>query len=79
MKIVRAIFEIWTKTSKMTQKLGVYPICEPSRVFFKNRALSLLHPYGALKACKKLEKNNERSPTYLKTDGLTDAQPDGHG
>ena len=28
--------------------------------------------YGALTSCKKLEKNNEQSPRYLKTDGWTD-------
>ena len=36
--------------------------------FFNNRALSLLYPYGALTSCKKLEKTNERSLRYLKTD-----------
>ena len=28
----------------------------------------LLYPYGALTSCKNLEKNNEQSPRYLKTD-----------
>ena len=31
--------------------------------------LSLLYPYGSLTSCKKLEKTNERSLRYLKTDG----------
>ena len=43
----------------------------PPRFFFKNRALSLLYPYGTT-SCKKLEKNNERSQRYLKTDQQTD-------
>ena len=43
-------------------------ICDLLRFFFKNRAPSLLYPYGALTSCKKLEKNNERSLRYLKTD-----------
>ena len=56
------------KTSKMPQKWGFSPICDPPRFFFKNRALSLLYPYGALTSCKKLEKSLERSLRYLKTD-----------
>ena len=32
-----------------------------------------------LTSCKKLEKTNEQSPRYLKTDGLTDGQTDGQG
>ena len=35
-------------------------------IFF--RALSLLYPYGALTACKKLEKTNKLSLRYSKTD-----------
>ena len=59
--------EYGQKTSKMPQKWGFSPICDP-----KNRALSLLCPYGALTSCKKLEKTNEQSLRYLKTDGHTD-------
>ena len=29
-----------------------YPICDPIMIFFKNLALSLLYPYGALTSCK---------------------------
>ena len=70
-KIVGAVFEMWTKTIKNAPKRRVFPICDPPRFFFKNRALSLLYPYGALTSCKKLEKTNERSLRYLKTDGRT--------
>ena len=49
--------------------MGVFPICDPSTFFFKNLALSLLYSYGSLTSCKKLEKTNERSLRYLKTDG----------
>ena len=62
--------------SKMPPKWGFSPICDPPRFFFKNRALSLLYPYGALTSCKKLEKTNEQSLKYLKTDGLTDRPTD---
>ena len=56
------------KTSNMPQKWGFYPICDPQEFFFKNQALSLLYPYGTLTSSKKLEKNNEWSLRYLKTD-----------
>ena len=56
----------------MPQKWVFSSICDPPRFFFKNRALSLLYPYGALTSCKKLEKSLERSLRYLKTDGRTD-------
>ena len=46
--------------------------------FFKNRALSLLYPYGTLTSCKKLGKTNERSLRYLKTDTRTHGRMDGH-
>ena len=67
-KIVRAVFEIWTKNIKNAPKMGVFPHLRPPKIFFKNRALSLLYPYGALTSCKKLEKSLERSLRYLKTD-----------
>ena len=37
-------------------KNGVFPHLPPPRFFFKNRALSLLYPYGALTSCKKFKK-----------------------
>ena len=46
----------------------------PPFVTPKDRALPLLYPYGALASCKKLEKNNERSLRYLKTDQRTDGR-----
>ena len=44
-----------------------FPHLWPPRFLFKNRALSLSYPYGALTSCKKLEKTNERSLRYSKT------------
>ena len=50
---------------------------DPLRFFFENWALSLLHSYGALASCKQLEKPNEQSLRYSKTDhGTTDGQMD---
>ena len=46
----------------MGKRLHKYPLDGNSppfvtpNIFFKNRALSLLYPYGALTSCKKLEK-----------------------
>ena len=51
-----------------------FPICDPPSFFFKNRALLLLCPYGALTSCKILEKTNEQS---LKYDGWTHGQGQG--
>ena len=67
------------ETSQMPPKWGFSPIRDPQRFFFKNRALSLLYPYGALTSSKKLEKTLERSPRYLKTDGRTNGLTDGQG
>ena len=50
---------------------GFSPICDPPSFFFKNRALSLLYPYGALTSCKKLEKTDE-TVSEIFEDGLTD-------
>ena len=55
------------KTSKMPQTGASSPICDP-KILFQNQALSFLYPCGALTSCKKLEKTNERSLRYLKTD-----------
>merc|ERR1719494_225858 len=66
---------------KKHPKNGGFPPFVTPRFFFKNRALSLLYPYGALTSCKKLEKTNERSLRYLKTDTRTDGHTHGrtHG
>ena len=64
------------KTSKMPPKQGFSPTCDPPRFFFKNRALSLLYRYGAITSCKKLEKSNELSLRYLRTDGRTQGRTD---
>ena len=65
------------KKSKIPPKWRFSPICVPPGFVIKNWALSLLYSYGALTSCKKLEKNNERSPLkHLKTDRKTDGQMD---
>ena len=44
----------------------VFPHLRPPKIFFKNQALSLLYPYGALSSCKTLEKTtSELSLRYL--------------
>ena len=47
------------KTPKKPQNGGFPPFVTPN-IFFKNRALSLLYPYGARTSCEKSEKNNEQ-------------------
>ena len=56
--------------------MGVLPHLRPPMIFFKNWALSLLYHYGALTSCKKLEKTNEQSLTYLKMDQQKDQRTD---
>ena len=76
-KIVRAFIEIWTKNIKYAPKMGVFPHLGPPKIFFKNRALSLLYPCGALSSCEKLEKSLERSLRYLKTEQRTNGRTNG--
>ena len=57
---------------KNAPKKGVFPNLRPPKIFFKNRALSLLYPYGAL-TLYKLEKTIELSLEIFK-DGPTDGQ-----
>ena len=64
------------KKHKKCPQNGVFPPFLTPKIFFKNRALSLLYPYGALTSCKKLEKTNEQSLRYLKTDGRTHGHMD---
>ena len=68
------------QTSKIPQKWVFSPICDPPKIFFKNRALSLLYPYGALTLCKTLEKNQCTASEIFK-DGRTTDRPrtDGQG
>ena len=59
------------KLQKCPKNGGFPPFATPQIFFFKNRALSLLYPYGEQTSCKKLEKSIERSLRYLKTDQQT--------
>ena len=72
MKFQKLLMTGWRDMDKKhktyPQNGGFPPFVSPTDFFFKNRALSLLYPYGALTLCKKLEKTNEQSPKYLKTD-----------
>ena len=64
------------KYKECPQILGFPFVAQKSS--FKNQALLLLYPYGALTSCKKLEKTNEQSLKYQKTDQRTDHRTD-HG
>ena len=55
----------------------VFPQFVTPKIYFENRALSLLYPYGTLNSCKKLEKTNKRSEIF--EDGLTDHGQTDHG
>ena len=62
---------------KISKCINGFPPFEAPKIFFKNRALSLSYPYGALTSCKKLEKSLERFLRYLKTDEPTDGRTNG--
>jgi len=48
-----------TKCLFWAQICPIYPNFGQTRIFNKNRALSLFSQYGCLSSCKKSEKNNE--------------------
>ena len=54
------------KKHQQYPKNGFSPNCDPSKIIFKNLALSLLYPYGALASCTKLEKTNGLSLEIFK-------------
>ena len=60
------------KKHQKSPRNGGFPPFVTPRFFFKIGLLSLLNPYGALTLCKKVEKTNEQSLTYLHKDGHTD-------
>ena len=74
-KLMTGCRDMDKKHQKYPQNGGFPPFVTP-KIFSKNRALSLLYPYGALTSCKKLEKTNERSLRYLKTNRPTDKPTD---
>ena len=53
--------------------MGFSPICDPPRFFFQTSGSVTFVPLWCpnLTSCKKLEKTNERSLRYLKTDKRT--------
>ena len=61
------------KPSKMPPKWVFSPFVTSPEFFFKNQALPLLYPYGALTSCKKLKK---KTTSGLLEDGLTDGLTD---
>ena len=58
------------KHQKCPKMGGGCSICEPPRFSFKNE-LCHFYPYVTPTSCKKLEKTNEQSLSYLKTDEHT--------
>ena len=64
------------KNNKNAPWLGLFPHMWPQKSFFKNRALSLSHSYGALSSYKKLGKTNWPSLRYFQTDQRTNGPTD---
>ena len=78
-KIVRAVFEVWTKNIKNAPKMGVFPICNPQVFFFQKAGSVTFVPLRCPNFMQKLEKNNERSLRYSRTDRLPTDGPQTDG
>ena len=76
-KLVMTGYKDMDKNIKNGPKRFFSLIGDPHDFFFKNRALSVLYPYGALISCKKLVKTNGRPLRYLKTDKRNNGRTDG--
>ena len=55
---------MYEKYQKYPKNGGFPPFVTPQDFFFKNWALSLLFPYGALPSCQKTENTNGGSLRY---------------
>ena len=74
-KILRAVFELWTKNIKNGPKMGFFSICNPHDFFQKSGSVTFA-PLWCPNFMQKLEKNIERSLRYLMTDRQADRQTD---
>ena len=54
-----------------------FPQFVTPKIFFKNRALSLLFDYEALSSCKKLQNYKKWTVSEISKDGLTEGLKDG--
>ena len=60
------------KNSKIPPRRGPYLFFLKTRFFFKNEAMSLLHPFGSQTSCNKARRAKEQSQgILLKTDWVT--------
>ena len=78
-KILRAVFEIWTKNIKNAPKMGVFPHLRPPKIFFQKSGSVTFVPLWCTNFMQKIRKILRAVSEIFKdglrtTDGLTDGQ-----
>ena len=75
-KILRAVFEIWTKNIKNAPKMGVFPHLRPPKIFFQKSGSVTFVPLWCTNFMQKIRKIlravSEIFKDGLRTNGLTD-------
>ena len=74
-KILRAVFEIWTKNIKNAPKMGVFPHLRPPKIFFQKSGSVTFVPLWCTNFMQKFRKILRAVSEIFKdgrTDGLTD-------
>ena len=67
------------KKHQKCTKNGVSPICDPPKIFFQKSGSVTFVPLWYPNFMQNLEKTNEQSSRYLKTDNRTDGLTDEQG
>ena len=78
-KILRAVFEIWTKNIKNAPKMGVFPHLRPPKIFFQKSGSVTFVPIWCTNFMQKIRKILRAVSEIFKdgqTNGLTDGLTD---
>ena len=77
-KIVRAVFEIWTKNIKNAPKMGFFPHLQPPKIFFQKPGSVSFVPLWCTNFMQKI-REILRVVSEIFKDGPTDGQAKDHG
>jgi len=77
-KILRAVFEIWTKNIKNAPKMGVFPHLRPPKIFFQKSGSVTFVPLWCTNFMQKIRKIL-RAVSEIFKDGRTDHGRMNHG
>ena len=75
-KILRAVFEIWTKNIKNAPKMGVFPHLRPPKIFFQKSGSVTFVPLWYTNFMKKIRKIL-RAVSEIFKDGRTNGRTNG--